>query len=54
MTTIRWVAIVLFAMTLGLGCQGQRNPDTDPTDSELKAPTIEDGGSAKPNTPAAS
>jgi hypothetical protein len=44
MYAVRWFAVLLLAAAFGLGCS-ERRPDTDPTDSELQVPTIDEGKS---------
>ena len=44
MVVIRWFAVLLLAAVFGLGC-GEKKPDTDPSDAELKEPNIDSGDS---------
>ncbi len=45
MFVTRWFAVMLLTAVFGLGC-GEKKPDTDPSDAELKVPDI-DGGDSK-------
>jgi hypothetical protein len=47
MIGFRWLGVVLVALALCLGCQGERRPDTDPSVDELEMPVIEGGGSGE-------
>ncbi len=46
MFAFRWIALTLFVVACGLGCQGEPRPDTDPSDSELQVPNVDSGDSA--------
>lgn len=51
MSAVRWIALVLFALSFTTGCQ--QRPDTDPTVDELQVPAIDGGGAedSKSETP---
>ncbi len=43
MFTFRWIALTLFVVACGFGCQGEPRPDNDPSDTELQVPNVDSG-----------
>jgi hypothetical protein len=42
MTIFRWLIAAILIVTTGIGCSGERRPDTDPSDQELNVPEVSD------------